>query len=171
VIEAATWSPSAHNRQPWRFTVIAAQESRKKLVDKMGEDFQRDLLKDGLELEEVNKQVCRSRNRILEAPTAVLLSLDKNELDIYPDENRQKAEYLMAVQSVAMAGSALLLAAHAEGLGGVWICAPLFAGETVNQALHLPETWEPQGLILLGFPAKIPEPRPRRPLHEVVHEI
>ena len=33
----------------------------------------------------------------------------------------------MGTQSVALAGLQLLLAAHAEGLGGTWICWPLFA--------------------------------------------
>jgi coenzyme F420-0:L-glutamate ligase / coenzyme F420-1:gamma-L-glutamate ligase len=168
VLEAATRSPSAHNRQPWRFTVLATQESRRRLADEMGLDFRNDLLSDGRSFDDVDRQVEKSRSRIIEAPAAVLLNLDLSEMDLYNDEKRQTAEYLMAVQSVAMAGGYLLLAAHAEGLGGVWICAPLFAKETVKRALLLPEEWEPQGLILLGFPAKVPASRPRRPLNEVV---
>src|ERR1700704_3659263 len=56
----------------------------------------------------------------------------------YPDPRRAQAEYLMAVQSVAMAVQNLLLAAHAEGLGACWMCAPLFCGEAVRAALALP---------------------------------
>jgi coenzyme F420-0:L-glutamate ligase / coenzyme F420-1:gamma-L-glutamate ligase len=74
----------------------------------------------------------------------------------------------MAVQSVALAGGQLLLAAHAAGLGGVWMCAPLFAPQEVRQALELPADWEPQGILLLGFPEKVPPPRERRSLPEVV---
>jgi nitroreductase len=87
--------------------------------------------------------------------------------DNYPDARRQQAEYLMSVQSVAMAGQNLLLAAHAEGLGGVWVCAPLFAQEAVRQALNLPGEWHPQGMLLLGYPAVVPKTRPRRPVSEV----
>jgi nitroreductase len=97
----------------------------------------------------------------------VLLCLDMTEMDHYPDPDRQRAEFLMAVQSVAMAGENLLLAAHAEGLGAVWICAPLFAQETARASLDLPRSWEPQGLLLIGRSAKVPEPRPRKPLEEV----
>jgi coenzyme F420-0:L-glutamate ligase/coenzyme F420-1:gamma-L-glutamate ligase len=61
----------------------------------------------------------------------------------------------------------LLLAAHALGLGGVWVCAPLFAQETVRMTLDLPQTWQPQGMVLMGFPAKIPPQRPRKELSEV----
>jgi coenzyme F420-0:L-glutamate ligase / coenzyme F420-1:gamma-L-glutamate ligase len=169
VLEAATWAPSAHNRQPWRFTVLSSPESRQALAEEMGADFSRDLLGDGMALESVETQVKRSRTRILEAPAAILLSLDPVDLDLYPDEKRQRAEYTMAVQSVAMAGGTLLLAAHAEGLGGVWICAPLFAQEAVRRALSLPVGWDPQGLVLLGFPAKSPAPRHRLPLQRIAH--
>lgn len=167
ILETALWAPSAHNRQPWRLVVVASGEIRSWLADEMGEAFRSDLLGDGLPPAQVQEQVQRSRSRILEAPLAILVCLDLTALDRYPDERRQRAEHLMAVQSVAMAGQNLLLAAHAEGLGGVWMCAPLFAPHVVNQTLRLPETWHPQGLVLLGYPARIPPERPRKPLDEV----
>ncbi len=73
----------------------------------------------------------------------------------------------MGVQGVAMAGVTLLFAAHTLGLGGVWLCAPLFTPETVRYCLNLSETWLPQGLILLGYPAENPAPRPRQLIREV----
>jgi coenzyme F420-0:L-glutamate ligase/coenzyme F420-1:gamma-L-glutamate ligase len=167
IMETALWAPSAHNRQPWRFAVLAGAASRKCLTDAMGEDFRRDLLADGLPLEQVEAQVERSRQRIVEAPVAILLCLDSVEMDTYPDERRQEAEYQMVVQSVAMAGQNLLLAAHAEGLGAVWICAPLFAQDTARRALSLPETWQPQGLVLLGYIKAITSTRGRKSIAEV----
>jgi nitroreductase len=68
----------------------------------------------------------------------------------------------MGVQSVAMAGENILLSAHALGLGGVWICAPLFAARAVTRTLALPENWQPQGLLLLGYPDAIPPARSRQ---------
>jgi F420 biosynthesis protein FbiB-like protein len=167
LLAAAVQAPSAHNRQPWRFAVLAAPEIRRSLAESMGADFRRDLLADGLPPEEVELQIVRSFHRISDAPLAILLSLDASEMDLYPDPFRQQAEQWMAVQSVAMAGQNLLLAAQAEGLGGVWMCAPLFAPQAVRRALDLPETWEPQGLLLVGYPAKIPEPKPRRLIEDV----
>jgi F420 biosynthesis protein FbiB-like protein len=167
ILETATWAPSSHNRQPWRFAVLERVDYRERLVQSMGSDFLSDLLGDGLTLEAAQAQVERSRIRILEAPLAILLCLDESEMDAYPDVRRQRAETWMAVQSVAMAGQNLLLAAHAEGLGGVWMCAPLFAQVTVREALSLPETWQPQGLVLLGYPAKVPPVRGRKPLPEI----
>ncbi len=167
VLEAATWAPSAHNRQPWRFAVLTTADAKTVLADVMGAEFQRDLQADGFSDDEIETQVKRSRQRIQEAPIDIVLCLDIQVGDDYPDARRQQAEYLMGVQSVAMAGENLLLAAHDEGLGGVWVCAPLFAQESVRKALELPTGWQPQGLLLLGYPAKIPQMRPRRPIAEI----
>lgn len=167
VLEAATWAPSAHNRQPWRFAVLVKNSVKTLLAEAMGSDFRRDLLEDGLSQSEVETRVELSRRRILEAPVAVVICLDSTDMDFYPDEIRRNAELLMAVQSVAMAGENMLLAAHAEDLGGVWMCAPLFTPVSVRRALKLPSTWQPQGLILLGYPAVTPKLRSRRPVQEV----
>lgn len=171
ILETALWSPSAHNRQPWRFVVLRERDGKVRLAERMGMDFQRDLQCDGLPADEVKAQVERSRRRILDAPLVIVLCLDPSELDVYPDPARCRAEHLMAVQSVAMAGSALMLAAHAHGLGSVWICAPLFAPTAVLQALDLPPGWEPQGMVLTGYPARIPEPRPRQSLASVTRYL
>jgi F420 biosynthesis protein FbiB-like protein len=167
VLETGTYAPSAHNRQPWRFAVLTTPAVKTRLADTMGADFRRDLRADGLSPEEIKKQITRSHARICEAPVVILLCLTLTDMDTYPDEKRRHAEYVMATQSVALAGGTILLAAHAEGLGGVWVCAPLFAPDTVRRALSLPPDWEPQGMLLMGYPAVVPEARGRKPLEEV----
>jgi hypothetical protein len=37
----------------------------------------------------------------------------------------------------------------------------------VQASLELPLSWEPQSLLLLGYPDRIPQPRPRFPVGEV----
>jgi coenzyme F420-0:L-glutamate ligase / coenzyme F420-1:gamma-L-glutamate ligase len=90
-----------------------------------------------------------------------------SEMDSYPDEKRQQAECTMAMQSVAAAGLQLLLAAHAEGLGGVWVCSPLFAQETIQKTLDLPATWQPQGMFFVGYSVEIPEARERKSIENI----
>lgn len=167
VIETATWAPSAHHRQPWRFAALSAPVVLSALAQALAAEHRRALTVDGLPPDEVEAQVSRALIRFSTAPAAVLLCLDMTVMDVYPDPPRQHAEYLMGVQSVALAGGTLLLAAHACGLGGVWVCAPLFAPAVVRQVLNLPETWQPQGLLLLGYPQLIPAPRSRRAIEEV----
>ncbi len=166
LLHTACRAPSAHNRQPWRFAVVANRDARAALADAMGAEFRRDLLQDGLSAAEADRLVARSRDRLVDAPVAVVLCLTMAGMDAYPDRARQRAEFRMAMQSVALAGGQLMLAAHAEGLGSVWVCAPLFAPTAVRLNLDLPTDWEPQAMILLGFPD--PD-RPERPRDRVPH--
>ena len=167
ILTTATFAPSAHHRQPWRFVVMTELPVKQKLADAMAIDFERDLTSDGLPQEKIQAQVKRSKDRITSAPVAILLCLDISEMDSYPDKKRAKAEFRMTVQSVAAAGMQLLLAAHAEGLGSVWVCSPLFAQETIQKTLDLSGKWEPQGMFFLGYPADIPEARERKSLEEI----
>ena len=67
----------------------------------------------------------------------------------------------MAAQGVAMAIQNLLLTAHSLGLGACWMCAPLFCPDTVRAALDLPDDWEAQALITIGYPKGADEGKPR----------
>jgi F420 biosynthesis protein FbiB-like protein len=154
VLEAGCWAPSAHNRQPWRFAVITDPARRASLARAMGARFRSDLLADGLPTQEVERQVMRSHERISSAPALVVLCLNMTDMDQYPDERRQAAERIMAIQSVALAAQNILLMAHAQGLGACWMCAPLFCPDVVRDELALPDDWEAQALLTLGFPAE-----------------
>ena len=133
----------------------------------MAIEFERDLEKDKLPPAEIQKRTTRSRERITFAPVVIILNVDMTDMDVYPDEKRNEAEYLMAVQSVANAGMQMLLAAHAEGLGGVWVCSPLFVQKTIQNILELPKTWEPQAMFFIGYPQDIPEVRARKSIQEI----
>jgi coenzyme F420-0:L-glutamate ligase / coenzyme F420-1:gamma-L-glutamate ligase len=168
ILTTATYAPSAHNRQPWRFCVIKDPAAKSRLADAMAADFRRDLERDNLPPEELNARIAKSRDRINSTPLVIVLCMDMTEMDVYPDARRADAERMMAIQSTANAGLQLLLAAYAEGLGGVWTCGPLFAPEVVCSALKLPETWEPQAMIFLGHPSDTPRPKQLKPIEIVV---
>jgi len=168
ILTTATFAPSAHNRQPWRFAVVSTDSGKSRLADAMATEYRSDLAAEGTAAIEVDALVEKSCSRINSAPLVIVLCMDISDMDQYPDLKRADAERTMAVQSTANAGVTLLLAAHAEGLGGVWNCGPLVAPRAVISALDLPATWEPQALFLIGRPAETPEPRTRKPVKEIV---
>jgi F420 biosynthesis protein FbiB-like protein len=171
MIEAATRAPSAHNRQPWRFHVVSDTDGKARLAKAMGDKLRADRSKDGDDPELIRQDVERSSARINGAPTLISVCLTLDDMDTYPDARRNEAEFLMAVQSTAMAAQILLLKAQAEGLGACWMCAPLFCADTVRGALDLPASWQPQGLILLGYPAEPGKLRERKALSDIVRGI
>ncbi len=155
IVAAGQWAPSAHNRQPWRFAVITDPARRQSLARAMGERFRADLSADGLPTQEVERQIERSYERISGAPALIVVCLSMADMDHFqPDDHRQNAERVMAVQSTALAAQNMLLMAHAEGLGACWMCAPLYCPDVVRAALALPADWEAQALLTLGYPAE-----------------
>src|SRR5689334_22731374 len=162
LLEAACTSPSAHNRQPWRFAVIEAHATKARLATQMGARLREDRTRDGDALETIANDVARSYARMTSAPVLVLVCLSMADMDHYHDTARAEAEHTMAVQGAAMAAQNILLAAHAAGLGACWMCAPLFCPQTAARALDLPVDWRPQALITLGYPAENGKPSERR---------
>jgi F420 biosynthesis protein FbiB-like protein len=167
VLEAATWAPSAHNRQPWRFVVLSRVADREALARRMGELLRAARTADGDDSADIEVDVSRSYARIAGAAAAVVVFLTMEDMDTYPDPRRSHAEELMAVQGAAMATQNLLIAAHAEGLGACWMCAPLFCQEEVGAALGVPPHWRAQALVTLGYPASKGKPANRRPVADV----
>lgn len=151
LLETAVHAPSAHNLQPWRFALVQSEEARRRLgralTDKMRADMQAEVAPEA----DITARVERSLRRIAEAPVIVLFCRDRSAI-----RKEEPEEHTMGIQSVANMATYLALAAHAEGLAANWICWPLYAPEEVRAALDLPVTWEPQGMLFLGWPAEEP---------------
>jgi nitroreductase len=111
---------------------------------------------------DIEKRIGNSLCRLTGAPVVILLCRDVTAI-----RREEQEEITMAIQSVAACGLQLLLAAKAEGLGGNWICWPLYAQEAARGALALPVTWEPQGMFILGYA----EEEPREKLMKAVKDV
>jgi PPOX class probable F420-dependent enzyme len=168
MLEAARWAPSPHGRQPWRFVVLTRAEPKARLAAAMGADWQRTLAQDGEPAEVIEQRLANSRERIRTAPALILACLYLAELDTYPDGERQRAEEVMAIQSLGAAIQNMLLAAYSLGLDTGWMCAPLFAPAAVRVALDLDETLIPHALLPVGYLAAEPKRRPHQPISELV---
>lgn len=168
LLQAASFAPSPHNRQPWRFAVLTERTAKDRLAAAMGDRLRHDRMRDGDPPEAIEADVARSRARIGSAPVVLVAALTMADMDPYADELRGRAERLMAVQATAAAIQNILLLAEARGLGACWMCAPLFCPGAVRAALDLRPDWEPQALVTLGFPAAAGRERPRKALSDTV---
>ncbi len=163
ILETATYAPSAHNLQPWRFAVVQTDEAKAKLGQALTDKMRIDMTTAGAPQADIDKRAKISLRRIAEAPVIILLCQDITVI-----RKDEPEEHTMAVQSVALAGLQLMLAAHAEELGSNWICWPLYAQEAVRNALNLPESWEAQSMFFLGFADEEPKKKVLKSLDEVV---
>ncbi|MCD6290994.1 MAG: nitroreductase family protein [Anaerolineae bacterium] len=81
----------------------------------------------------------------------------------------QRGERLYCLQDATIACAYAQLAAVALGLGTVWVGA--FDDDAVIRALDLPGSLHPVAILPIGYPAESPEPRPRRALEDLAHEL
>ncbi|MDF2569989.1 MAG: ydjA [Sporomusa sp.] len=155
ILEAANWAPSALDLQPWEFLVVSGDKKNKlgnnygKIVDNYTKDW-----------DEAPAKAFMPRTEFIQfanvyggAPVIIVVLTEASN-----DPNYQKG-YL---ESASAAMENILLAATALGLGGCWMLGPLEDENYLRQVLEIPDNKEIVAITPVGYPAIIPQPRPRR---------
>jgi len=93
---------------------------------------------------------------LLNAPVAVVVACVNEE---------SPTSYML---DCANATIYFMLAAHALGLGTVWV-QTLRNTREIQGILGLPSNVTPVSVLAVGYPAENPAPRPRKPLEEIVY--
>jgi F420 biosynthesis protein FbiB-like protein len=164
LVEAACLAPAPHHSRPWRFVVVDTADAKRDLAVGMGERWRADLWGDGVSPARIDELVAASHRKIEDAPAIVLGCLTWDGLDRYPDADRQRAEWGMALLSLGAAVENLMLAAAEAGLASCWVAAPIFCPAEARDALALPHEWLPHALVLLGHPDPAYRGRVRPPV-------
>ena len=140
LVDAARHAPSAGNLQPWEFLIVRKPEQKRKLAEAARQAF------------------------IEEAPVVIVVCADENRAATGYG-NRGKTLY--CIQDTAAATQNILLTAYSLGLGTCWIGA--FSEDEARRALNIPSGIRPVAMIPVGYAAKTPTPRSRRPLSQIMH--
>jgi nitroreductase len=163
ILEAGRLSPSGGNEQPWAFGVIT----------------------DRALIEQVAEVACGQR-WIAQAPLLIVLCTrpvpdERGGRDIqrvrFPEYADQIAGMDAALywalnqeeHQTKIAGTHMALVALEHGVGCCWVS--LFEVRRLAELLDLPETHLPSEILVLGYPAQEREPRPKKPLDEVVFSV
>ena len=131
LIRAASFAPSAHNKQPWHFLVIENKETLKGLRTlQPWTSFAKD------------------------AACAIIVCVDEEETF-----NRPKEGWNYAQIDGALAAQNLLLACHAKGLGACFCgAAPMpMVINGLKEKFNMPETMLPVAIITIGYPEETPK--------------
>ncbi len=143
ILEAGRWSPSAGNRQPWRFIVV----TRAGTIIELGQaSYGQGMFKES-------------------AIVIAVVALPDVSAERYGDRGRR----MYCLQDTAAACQNMLLVIHSLGLGAVWVGA--FNDEAVAKALALPGEERPVALIPLGFTVGDSRSTPRRLLEDEVSHM
>ena len=169
MIEAATLAPSATNEQPWHFIIIRDSQLKKDMRDVVKAVLEASIT--DTDSESRRKRLARMRfysTHFGTAPVAIAVLARPwtgGGYISHPDSTSHD----LALQSVAMAVSHLMLAATALGYGTCFASAPAeFAREEIEAMLDIKPPWFLLGIISLGIAAALPsEQAPRKRPEEV----
>lgn len=169
LIEAASWAPSNHNRQGWKFIVFEDQQEIRVLSQKTREFVEKTFNQTPNLVADKAKDLIYFSGAFDQAPLLILAmhkkspAVSKNIIDLATS----KLASGEAV-STAMACQNLILAATAMGLGTCIMTAPLLAGEVWNSLDNLPMGFEPTCLITVGYPNESPKAPRRKKLEHII---
>ncbi len=139
LIEALIWAPSAGNLQARKFYFVRDGALKKEIVSAaLGQSF------------------------IAEAPLVIIGCTDSRISGKYGE----RGVTLYSVQDVAVSIMGMMLVAHENGLGAVWVGA--FREAEVSKVLRLPDNLRPVTIVPVGYPSRIPSPPPRMTREEAI---
>jgi nitroreductase len=180
VLEAATKAPSSTNRQPWRFAVVLRSDLKSALVAAVRARTEaiKAVIRRGHHAEDFGsygdffweplaeaKVIVVPQHRAHADQLAALLASGGADPADFTTAAAMRPE-LCATSAAVMA---LLLQAHAEGLGACWMAGPTVARDDIHALLGVREPWCMVGAIALGVPVGPPPAAPeRRPIDKVV---
>jgi nitroreductase len=159
ILTAATQSPSAKNRQPWRFIVVSGDQ-RAELVRLMRQGIA-NMRAQGFGIGSAEG----SAAIIAQAPVTVFVFYAKGAPPWQHHSVDQMFDDVVDIQSIGAAIQNMLLCAIDLGIGSLWICDVLFAYEELQTWLG--ERGEMIAAVSFGYPAESPAARWRKPVSEV----
>jgi len=145
ILEAGLWAPSAHNSQPWHFTVIQDPDLIRHMSTISSEDMAKSSIKWMARIGQSGRSIFHN------APTVVIVS-------------GKKDEFLDPLIDCSAAAQNLLLAAEALDIGSCWIGLIRFFFEHEDEVrkLQLPAGHKPFYAICLGYKARVNGQGPAR---------
>lgn len=180
LIEAATFAPSASNKQPWRFFMVDDQALIRALADavqKAVDETSRKLVADFAgAFSDYAGYFVRFREApalIVPAfkPLAVLSNLVEASLTAEEEKRIDEMELYSGLISTSLAMQNLMLRAHSLGLGTSCMTGPLLAEGDLKILLGIPPAWRIAALIPVGYPAETPPPVARKPAESVMRWV
>lgn len=183
LMHAAVTAPSNTNRQPWRFSVITKQNVRKQIASAVR-----------TRAAEIKAIIQRGHHaddfanygdffhEPLDNAAAIVIPQWRDYPDLIaefiasgggdPSQWHTARSMQAELCSTCAAVMALLLQAHAEGLGACWMAGPMIAKPDIESLLGIRAPFQMVGAIALGWPVGDAPPSPgRKPLERVVQWV
>lgn len=145
IINAGIMAPSAHNRQPWKISILK-NKSKNEIGDML------------LEKSSIDPSISNTANIIKEAPILLVILYDKTE------GNRDND-----ILSLGAFIENMHLKATSLGLGSLWIANTNYIKDEISKYLNT--NLECISCLSLGYKDQNPDMRPRKKLEDIIISI
>jgi nitroreductase len=143
ILETANKAPSAGNLQGYEIYLVRDLKLRQALV-----------------------KAAWDQEFLAEAPIVLVFCANPSRVI---ERYQERGSELYCIQDATIACAFSMLAAKALGLDTVWVGA--FDEAAVQKIIQISSQLKPVALLPVGYAGKEPGVRPRRELHDIVHEI
>lgn len=149
LLQSARQAPSGSNTQPWNFIVVRNRKTIEELA-----------------------YATHKQEWLAKVPMLLVCVADgkrrfKDGIFRPVDDDSPLPELKMMIRDSAIAMEHISLEAVRLGLGTCWAC--WFEQKDIRPLLRVPEDHYVVGLIAVGYPDEDPDPRPRKPMEEMVY--
>lgn len=177
VLQAAIWAPSGGNRQPWRIIAVKDPQIKKQLGDIYSPEWDKYVDMNMQKLSKASDAVKEAAQKGFGTGTQLARNLADvpvvcifvhNPTDVFTTDAHLGRTPVVGGASLYPAVQNLLLAARAEGLGGVLTTLIAAREPEVRAVLNIPEPWGVHAMVPLGYPQGKHGPLRRAPLSEMV---
>lgn len=160
LIEYARWAPSAANRQPWHFVVLAGNK-KEEIADIMQKQIEVDktvVFDNQVPTKQYSpaSSTLESIQIIREIPVLILVFRT-------PDESWLEGDYL----SIGCAVEHICLGAQDMGLGSLWIRDVVYTRDNIAKAVGHNDM-ELVTAVAIGYSCEYPYPRRRKELNSML---
>ncbi len=177
VLQAAVWAPSGGNRQPWRIIAVRDRAVKQQLSDIYSAEWanyvELNMKRVAGQPDSVVEQLRQGlaigthlAENLADVPVVAMFVHDPREVFVTDDKLGRTS--VVGGASLYPAVQNLLLAARAEGLGGVLTTLISAREPQVRALLELPEPWGVYAMVPLGHPVGNHGPLRRAPLEAMV---
>ena len=161
VLQAAIWAPSGGNRQPWRIIAVRDRALKQKLGKIYAAEWATYVEFNMKRVEGMPENIVeatraglavgtRLAESLADVPVVVMFIHDPRE--VYVTDGNLGRTPVVGGASLYPAVQNLLLAARAEGLGGVLTTLISASEVKVRELLEIPEPWGVYAMVPIGYP-------------------
>lgn len=163
ILHAALQAPSPKNRQPWHFTVVTGEDTRRESAQVLEDTLARlkqERIKVGTTTDDL--ELAAGSVRAMKTAAAVIFveyirDITNEHGDDHDWELSARPFEVADVQSIGAAVQNLLLEATASGIASLWMCDVLYAVPELSTYLGLKHTLI--AAVALGYESRRATPR------------